>query len=272
MAPPHDIVEVARRIHAAITALDPDLAPPMPQDPGEEQVAALLGILTAHTDNILHSQSAERIPLVAAAYNHVLGNRGQSEHAPDTSPTSLTYERYAARLRMTGVALLDSAGRGPVTMMGGCLLAAYEGAKAGAAFAEIYAQPEEERGSTFGINERERLNKHLVAAQEHMATARDGIAMMAGYPDGEPDPEDMGTVLVSSDPRITRIIDLGGSAYIEYTFTTKDGPRSMAANMPLDGVAELVGLSAEERNTQVVKMIESSVDIVEAGGVGGPTG
>ena len=102
------------------------------------------------------------------------------------------------------------------------------------------------------INERERLNKHLVAARE-------GIAMMAGYPDGEPDPEDVGTVLVSSDLRITRIIDLGGNAYIEYAFTTKDGPRRMTANMPLDGVAELVGLSAEERNAQVVKMIESSV-------------
>lgn len=266
MAPPRDTAEMVQRLHTAITALDPDLVPPLPADPTDEDAAALLGILTAHTDNILYSQPVERVNITAHAYNHVLGNRRKEEEGP----TSLTYKRLASRLQLTGVALMTTTGRGPATMMTGCLLAAFEGAQAGAAFAEYFAQPEEERGSHIGLEESERLNKHLVTAQEHLAMARNGIAMMAGYPDGVPDPEDVGTVLESQDPRITKIIDMGSSAHIEYSFPTPDGPRRMTGSLPLNGVAELVGLDTEERHAEVVRMVEGSVDWVEMGGPQAP--
>ena len=269
MAPPRDTAETVQRLHAAITALDPDLAPPLPEDPTDEDAAALLGILTAHTDNILYSQPVERINITAHTYNHVLGNRREEEEG---GPTSLTYERFAARLQLTGVALMTTTGRGPATMMTGCLLAAFEGAQVGAAFAEYFARPEEERGSHVSLQKRERLNKRLVTAQEHLAMARNGIAMMAGYPEGVPNPEDVGTVLESQDPRITKIIDMGGSAHIEYSFPTPDGSRRMTGSLPLDGVAELVGLEAEERHAEVVRMIEESVDLVESDGLQAPPG
>lgn len=263
MAPPRDTAEKVQRLHAAITALDPDLSPPLPEDPTDEDAAALLGILTAHTDNILYSQPVERINITAQTFNLVLGNQSKEGEG---GPTSLTYERFAARLQLTGVALMTTIGRGPATMMTGCLLAAFEGAQVGAAFAEYFARPEEERGSHIGLEEGEQLNKHLVAAQEHLAMARNGIAMMAGYPEGVPDPEDVGTVLESQDPRITKIIDMGSSAHIEYSFPTPDGPRRMAGSLPLNGVAELVGLDTEERHAEVVRLVEGSVDWVETGG------
>ncbi len=60
---------------------------------------------------------------------------------------------------------------------------------------------------------------------------------------------------------------MGASAYIAYEFAPPEGPRSAAANLPLDGVAELVGLDTEERHAAVVSMVEASVDMVEAGGL-----
>ncbi|NKY96769.1 hypothetical protein [Nocardiopsis alborubida] len=266
MAPSRDVAEFAQRLHAAITALDPDTAPPLSEDPSPEEATTLMGLLLAHTDNMLHGLSPDRTPLAAAVYNQVLGNRREE------GPNALVYERFAARLRFTGVALMSTTGRGPATMMSGCLLAAYEGAQAGAAAVEYYARPDFDKNQQLSLEDRERLNKHLVEAQNHLATARNGIAIMAGYPDGEPNPEDIGTTLESKDPRVTKIIDMGGSAYIEYEFATPDGPRRTAANLPLDGAVELVGLDTEERHAKVVSMVEASVDMVEAEGFQAPPG
>lgn len=36
MAPPSGTAEAVKRIHAAITVLDPDLAPPLPENPTDD--------------------------------------------------------------------------------------------------------------------------------------------------------------------------------------------------------------------------------------------
>lgn len=259
MAPPRDLADTVQRLHAAITALDPDVVPPLPPEPTDEDVSVLLGILTAHTDNFLHARPTDTIPTVAAAYNQVLGNRR------DGVPTPLIYDRFAARLRMTGVSLMTVTARGPAMMMTGCLMAAYEGAQLGSVLTQNLEQRDGDLDRPYSLEEREAINKHLTAAQEHMQTARQAIVKMAGYPDGEPDPEKAGTVLVSDDPRITKIVDLGVQAHVEYTFDTPDGPRHLAGRIPLEDVAELVGVEPEERYRLLVEWVEATVDRVQAG-------
>ncbi|PWV44599.1 hypothetical protein [Nocardiopsis sp. L17-MgMaSL7] len=189
-----------------------------------------------------------------SSYNHFLDHN-------DTPPQERTpmYERFADRIRFTGLALTPVGGRGVVTMANGCLVAAYEAALLGAEFdSELMRHPDR----PIPEDTRQRMNKRLISAQQYMEKSREGIAGLAGYPE-VPTAKD-GQVLESEDERITRIVDMGASVLVEYAFPTPDGPVRSRGQALLDEVTELIGLTAEERGELLVRMVEADVDRVEA--------
>lgn len=257
MALPENNAELAQRLHAAILALDPDLElPALPPTEDPQTPAELLGVLTAYTDELLHRQDGALIMHTVGSYNQVLGHNDTP--ADERTPM---YERFGDRIRFTGLALTPVGGRAVVTMANGCLVAAYEAALLGAEF-----DPELIRNPDRALPEetRQKMNKRLVSAQQYMEKSRQGIAMLAGYPEGAIPTGEDGQVLESADERITRIIDMGSSVIVDYAFPTPDGPVRSRGQAPLDDVAELVGLTPEERGELIVQMIEADLDRVQA--------
>lgn len=255
MAQPRSTEELARRLHAALRALEPDLALPEPAPEGPQAASELLGILAAFTDELVREQPHEHRPCSIAAYNSALGNNNEQADA------AVMYERFAERIRFTGRALTPVGGEGIVTMANGCLLAAYEGALLGAEAGEHFVGLDPDK--PLPIEVREKMNERLISAQRHMETARQGVAKLAGHPDGAPD-EDQGEVLESADERITRITDMGASVIVDYAFPTPDGPVRSRGQAFLNDIPELVGLTAEERAEMIVQMIEADTDRVQA--------
>ncbi|WP_017559857.1 hypothetical protein [Nocardiopsis baichengensis] len=255
MAKPRSTEELARRLHAAVRALEPDLSLPEPAEGDPQPTAELLGVLAAVTDDIIRAQDHEHRPRTVAAYNSVLGNND------DETDMALMYQRFAERIRFTGLAMTPVGGQGVVTLANGCLVAAYEGALLGAEAGEHFADLD--RDKPLPIEVREKMNERLIRAQQYMETARQGVAMLAGYPDGAPG-EDQGQVLESADERITRITDMGASVIVDYAFPTPDGPVRSRGQAFLNDIPELVGLTAEERAETIVEMIEADVDRVQA--------
>lgn len=147
-------------------------------------------------------------------------------------------------------------------MANGCLVAAYEGLRIGAEFEPKLDEVDPDR--IIPHDTREQVNERLVKAQQYMEKAREGVALIAGYPDGVPPTDDQGQVLESDDERITQIIDMGASVVVDYTFTTPDGPVRTRGQALLDDVVELIGLTSTERADMIVAMVESNVDQMEA--------
>mgnify|MGYP001635305592 CR=1 FL=1 len=254
MALPESTTELTQRLHAAILALEPDLdLPALPQAEDPQAAAELLGLLTAYTDELLRRQDDALIMHTVSTYNHVSGHT-------DSPPDKRTpmYERFADRIRFTGLALTPVGGRGVVMMANGCLVAAYEAALLGAEFDPELMHPDR----LIPEDTRQRMNKRLISAQQYMEKSREGIAGLAGYPE-VPTAKD-GQVLESDDERITRIVDMGASVLVEYAFSTPDGPVRSRGQALLDEVTELIGLTAEERGELLVRMVEADVDRAEA--------
>jgi hypothetical protein len=258
---PNGPEELARRLHTAIQALDPDIDFPLTENPtgatANAEAAAALGYLMAMCDYWASTIPTQGMDILADVYART--NYPTSDAVPGPADIHRT---LSARLELTGKAAALRTGEGTALVIGGACAAARAAAQM---MIELdVAAADRPSDEPFPAGTIDRMNAHLLRAQEHFDLVRAGFGRLAEPYGGMPD----GVELHSEDPRITRILDRGTTMRIEYQFQTPDGPLSKGATAPLEGIAELIGLDPEERRDMLVRMAEGTIGDVEAQALG----